>query len=257
MTTSRGTPPERFHVFASYTTREEEVQIVKPIVDHFLNIVLRPVIERTIGEPPVFYDGYTLRRAPWFERFPIMLEPVLRFAIEESEILMAFLSPEYLTSHWCVFECKEMATKELRPWFDLCRKAPIDELQDRRPAGRRPGWLMCRWARIRMRRWRRRRQSRKPGGVIVPVCYEGDLNIVNELPEVKGLHVRDWTACPRAAAAHERVWRHRSRHGSVSPSWESDAALLDRECGRAMRDTGEAVVEILERRREIYAQWQP
>ena len=28
-------PPERFHVFVSYTTREDEVRIVKPIVDSF------------------------------------------------------------------------------------------------------------------------------------------------------------------------------------------------------------------------------
>ena len=57
---SRRHPPERFHVFVSYTTREDEVRIVKPIVDRFLNSVLRPVIEQTLGEPPVFYDGYAL-----------------------------------------------------------------------------------------------------------------------------------------------------------------------------------------------------
>ena len=55
-------PPERFHVFVSYTTREEEVQSIKPIVDSFLNNLLRPLIEQTIREPPAFYDGYSLYR---------------------------------------------------------------------------------------------------------------------------------------------------------------------------------------------------
>jgi hypothetical protein len=30
-------PPERFHAFMSYTTREDEVREIKPVVDRFLN----------------------------------------------------------------------------------------------------------------------------------------------------------------------------------------------------------------------------
>src|SRR6266851_3302448 len=80
-------PPERFHVFVSYTTREDEVQVVKPIVDRFLNDVLRPVIERTLGEPPAFYDGYSLYHAKDHCFSNAELEQGLRFAIEESEVL--------------------------------------------------------------------------------------------------------------------------------------------------------------------------
>ena len=36
-------PPERFHAFISYTTRETEMKKAKPIVDYFLENHLRPV----------------------------------------------------------------------------------------------------------------------------------------------------------------------------------------------------------------------
>ena len=130
---NRRHPPERFHVFVSYTTGEDEVWTVKPIIDCFLNSVLRPVIERTLGEPPAFYDGYSLYNP---SRPPLsnwQLEEAIRFAIEESEVLVAFLSPGYTESWWCRFECTTMGSKELRPWFDLCREAPILELGDKRP----------------------------------------------------------------------------------------------------------------------------
>src|SRR6185436_8638110 len=128
--TGRGRPAERFHVFVSYTTREEEVRIVKPIVDRFLNTVLRPAIEATLGEPPAFYDGYSLYRGNGPRLSDSALESTLQFAIEESEVLIAFVSPEYPASPWCRFECRTMVSKEHRPWFDLCRVPPIPELRD-------------------------------------------------------------------------------------------------------------------------------
>lgn len=62
---SRRRPPERFHVFVSYTTREDEIRIVKPIVDRFLNSVLRPVIEQTLGEPPRLLRWVFALQAKW------------------------------------------------------------------------------------------------------------------------------------------------------------------------------------------------
>jgi hypothetical protein len=51
----RERPPERFHAFLSYTTREDEIRDIKPIVDRFMNVYLRPLIEGSLGEPPFFY----------------------------------------------------------------------------------------------------------------------------------------------------------------------------------------------------------
>ena len=144
-------PPERFHVFVSHTTHEEEVRIIKPIVDRFLNNILRPIIEQKLGEPPVFYDGYSLYNPSRSWMLNEDLEMAIRFAIEESEVLMAFVSPEYHASRWCRLEYETMSRKELRPWFDLCRKAPIPELRDRRLAGRRPEWWECVCAHFMMR----------------------------------------------------------------------------------------------------------
>src|SRR5687768_316135 len=118
----RRRPPERFHVFVSYTTREDETRELKPAVDHFLEHILRPAIETTIGEPPVFYGGYSLCRQRGFShRTDRQLESLLTFAVEESEVLIAFVSPAYLTSRWCLFECRAMVEKVQRPWCDVCR----------------------------------------------------------------------------------------------------------------------------------------
>jgi hypothetical protein len=244
----RRAPPERFHVFVSYTTREDEVRVVKPIVDRFLEEVLRPIIERELGEPAVFYDGYALRA----KRFPdAVVETVIRYAVDESELLLSFVSPEYLTSRWCLFECRSMATKRPRAWFDICRKAPIEELRDRRPPGVRPGRWECLYAAWRRFRWR------AGGGVappppppaerIVPIVWKGGTDAVDAVPELAGGRVFQWTGCIRAAEAYERVLRHLARHGSVSPSWEFEAEERRRECEREMTRTALVVASMLRR----------
>jgi hypothetical protein len=103
--------PERYHVFVSYTTREDEVQEVKPVVDHFLNMILRPLIEASIGGPPAFYDGYSMWEPIARRRSDEEIAAILRGAIYDSEILMAFLSPEYPKSKWCRFEVRTMGEK--------------------------------------------------------------------------------------------------------------------------------------------------
>ncbi len=246
-------PPERFHVFVSYTTRENEVQIIKPLVDHFLQTVLRPVIAQTIGEPPIFYDGYTLHylSRPWFSDFELIRS--LTFAIEESEVLLAFLSPEYFGSRWCKFEFSTMLSKEFRPWFDLCREAPIPELRDQRP--QRPGWWRCLDFKSQMRHWRRTNPPpREPGGAIVPIVLKGEMTVPLEMQRSPPTPLFDWRPCGSAFHASERVNNHLYRHGSVSPAWEDEAERLDTICHERMEETAFAIVEILRQRRLRYAQ---
>jgi hypothetical protein len=158
-------PPERFHLFLSYTTRDEEVRELKPLVDHFLNSVLRPVLEKTLGEPQIFYDGYTFHQ--WRQKqvpSPVRdlrygrkarrdpdeaLRLALKFGINESELLLAFVSDHYLVSEWCAFECKTMRAKQPRPWHDICRIAPLPQLDDRRHKEFRPSRWACFGARLR------------------------------------------------------------------------------------------------------------
>ena len=235
-------PPERFHVFVSYTTRVDEVQRIKPLVDHFLLTVLGPIIEQTIGEPPVFYDGYTLHTKHWFS--DAELERALRFAIEESEVLLAFLTPEYFGSHWCIFEFSEMVSKELRPWFDLCREAPISELQDKRPVPLRPGSWECFKFRARMQHWRATNTCREPGGEIVPIVVKGEITVPPEIQQSSITQSFDWKPClstPDAAAkVHSQLFLQ--------------AQMLDPRCQERMTETALAVAEILRQRRLRYAQ---
>lgn len=246
---SRYRPPERYHVFVSYTTREDEVRVVKPMVDQFL-AVLRPLIARTLGEHPVFYDGYTLYHPAGTRLMELELEQAIRFAIDESEILVAFVSPEYPGSRWCALEWNTMASKALRPWFDVCRRAPVPELRDPRPPGRRPGWLACLRARVLWRLWNARA---RPGGVIVPVVWKGSPEPPAVLDPAQARRPFDWRSCGAAFRVQLRIHEHLFRHGSVSPAWERDALLLEARCRRSMRAAAAEIVAILQERRLQYA----
>lgn len=246
-------PPERFHLFLSYTTREDEIKIVKPFVDRFLETYLRPIIEQTIGEPPIFYDGYSLsNRNRWFADSE--LARALLFAVEESEALLAFISPSYFSSPWCIFELTSMGAKEFRPWFDLCRRAPVPELEDKRPAERRPSWWDCIHFRFLMRRWRARQQSRKPGGVIVPILLENGVGEpLTEMRDCEITETFDWRVCWGALAVQSKVATLR-RYGRVSSSLEARAHELEGLCQESMIETALAIAEILRRRRLQYVE---
>ena len=252
----RRRPPERFHVFVSYTTREDETRELKPAVDYFLEHMLRPAIETTIGEPPVFYDGYSLYRQRGFSnRTDRELESLLTFAIEESEVLIAFVSPAYLTSRWCLFECRAMVEKVLRPWCDVCRVPPGRDLQDTRNPPLRPTTFECLAGRLLTLLWRLRRQPGRPGGDIVVVSWM-------ELPALAkhGVATMDWRSCSTAVERWKPIVLHRERHGSVSPTWIAGARELDANCLEAMAATAHLVVQILEGRRRAYAKttmWHP
>jgi hypothetical protein len=84
----------RYQVFISYTTRESEVQLVKPFVD---DLVYR-LEERGI---PIYYDGWYLARRQYE---PYQLAHLLKDAIESSAFTLAFVSPGYIDSDWCAFE---------------------------------------------------------------------------------------------------------------------------------------------------------
>lgn len=91
-------PPEnyRYHFFVSYTTREDEIKIIKPFIDDYLN-----QLSQRIGFIPVYYDGLYLRGSNYSEDF---LVKTLAQAIEESAFTISFLSPGYINSEWCAFE---------------------------------------------------------------------------------------------------------------------------------------------------------
>src|SRR5258708_10150335 len=244
-------PPERFHAFMSYTTREEEVREIKPVVDRFLNDYLRPSIQAALGEPPIFYDGWYLRNAPNAIRNEYSLQRALRFAIEESEMLLAFVSPLYVQSPWCMFEVETMARKAPRPWYDICRKVPNDELLDRRQSHVRPSHWECLMAALARRIW----QTRAPSHVespIIPIVWKGEFGLRTSLQLSPHLHAFDWRGCGRYVEWGARIARHRWHHGSVSPSWEAEAAAELQGCEEAMSSTAKAVVGVLKDRREAY-----
>ncbi|HSI02209.1 MAG TPA: TIR domain-containing protein [Reyranella sp.] len=107
--------PERYHAFISYTTREHEVRQVKPIVDEFLNRYLKPLIRGVLGELPVFYDGWSLDPPSNRSFDESTLKYRLAEAIRDSEMMLAFVSPSYLSSRWCHFELATMAPREREP----------------------------------------------------------------------------------------------------------------------------------------------
>jgi hypothetical protein len=244
-------PPERFHAFMSYTTREDEVREIKPVVDRFLNDYLRPSIQAALGEPPIFYDGWYLRNPPTAICNEYLLQRALRFAIEESEMLLAFVSPLYVQSPWCMFEVETMARKAPRPWYDICRKVPNDELLDRRQSHMRPSNWECLIAALA----RRIGQARAPHHVespIITIVWKGESGLRTRLPLSLGRHAFDWRGCGRCVEWEARIARHRWRHGSVSPSWEAEAAAELQGCEEAMSSTAKAVVKVLKDRREAY-----
>jgi hypothetical protein len=103
---TRSTSPEatyEYHAFISYTTREDEVRVIKPFIDEYVGILQA----QGVRVCPVFYDGWYLRKRQYDN---VTLEEELRQGIHQSAFTVAFLSPGYLTSNWCCFEW--MTTEE-------------------------------------------------------------------------------------------------------------------------------------------------
>jgi hypothetical protein len=92
-------PPVSYshHAFVSYTTREDEVQEVKPWIDALGN----RLVKLGITFHPIYYDGWYLERV---RRSPTELGAILAHAIGNCAFTISFLSPGYVKSPWCRYE---------------------------------------------------------------------------------------------------------------------------------------------------------
>jgi hypothetical protein len=119
-------PPFRYHFFVSYTTREDEVQQVLPLVDHVVS-VLREAGARVApyrlpdpqrfpaGDWEVFESPFYLDRLAIGQRLPdpIVWEELAR-ALSAACTMISFISPGYLDSAWCSSEWRFMADQARR-----------------------------------------------------------------------------------------------------------------------------------------------
>ena len=96
-----------FHVFLSYTTREEEIKQIKPLIDLYCRDLWEWVQLKGIK---IFYDDFTMEKRRYSA---VELEEILREAVNQSHIMTAFLSLGYVQSDWCRFEYLE-ARKTMR-----------------------------------------------------------------------------------------------------------------------------------------------
>jgi hypothetical protein len=100
-------------LFVSYTSREEEVRELQPLLDRYREELIRLL-------PPwaaVFYDRWSL--PPWRYNDD-ELRQLLHSEVVESDFLIAFMSPQYLCSRWTCYE-----------WADF---KSTREREDRAPA---------------------------------------------------------------------------------------------------------------------------
>ncbi len=87
-----------FHVFLSYTSREEEVKHIQPLVEQYCREVWKWA---DLNGVHVFYDHFSLPQVQYSE---IELEGILARHVRRSELMTSFLSPGYIESRWCRFE---------------------------------------------------------------------------------------------------------------------------------------------------------
>lgn len=110
----------RFNVFLSYTTREEEVKKIKPLLDIYCRELWKWAQSNRIE---IFYDDFTMEKRQYADS---ELEHILEDAIKKSQMMTAFLSPEYVKSKWCQFEYLKTREPKHPPvhaifwkWFNL------------------------------------------------------------------------------------------------------------------------------------------
>jgi hypothetical protein len=99
------TSPPAFYehqCFVSYTTREDEVRVIKPFIDQYQR-ALQDAWNAQLGPSDlnVYYDGWRIQ--PGF-RTDAWLRQTLERAIRSSAFVVAFLSPGYHSSEWCQWE---------------------------------------------------------------------------------------------------------------------------------------------------------
>lgn len=88
----KGALSDGFYSFISYSTRDDEIKRLKPLLDGYISR-----IREEINYIPVFIDRF------WTDGGP-GLAVSLEDALNRSDFTTAFLSPGYASSPWCAFE---------------------------------------------------------------------------------------------------------------------------------------------------------
>jgi hypothetical protein len=92
-----GPPPKDcFHVFVSYTSREPEVAILQGVVDNYCRGLWEWAKSRGVD---IFYDHFSLRQDIRYEQDLLYSEIIA--AINQTDLMTAFISPKYVSSGWC------------------------------------------------------------------------------------------------------------------------------------------------------------
>ena len=110
-----------FYSFISYTSREEEVQVLKPFVDQYID-----ELRQHTAYIPIYYDRFYLPDGH------CRLGEKLADAIAESDFTTAFISPGYVSSPWCTFEwgcattLAQIAGERVHSLLPIVWKAPVD-----------------------------------------------------------------------------------------------------------------------------------
>lgn len=126
---ARACREDGFYSFISYSKRDDEVRVIKPVIDGYCE-----ALRTKVPYIPVFYDGF------YPPSGPSELLRHLEDAIHSSDFTTSFLSPGYASSAWCGFEWWE-SFRITRYECPRCRTHPSllhifwkrfeDELSDR------------------------------------------------------------------------------------------------------------------------------
>lgn len=87
-----------YHVFLSYTSREEEVQWIQPLIERYCHELWQWANSNGIH---IFYDHFSI---PQREYTDAELRNILEEHVSRSDLFTSFLSPGYIESEWCRFE---------------------------------------------------------------------------------------------------------------------------------------------------------
>lgn len=91
----------KFNVFLSYTSREEEVKQIKPLINAYRTDLLEWGKSKNID---IFYDDFTMEKRQYSDS---ELERILGEVVRKSHLMTSFVSRSYIESRWCQFEYLE------------------------------------------------------------------------------------------------------------------------------------------------------
>lgn len=110
------------HVFLSYTTREEEVRAIQPLVDQYCRGLWEWGASHGLN---VFYDHFSMEVREYSQE---ELVTILGGAVARSRLFTAFLSPSYVESRWCCFEWEQAKSRAIdlpRAIHPICWKPDL------------------------------------------------------------------------------------------------------------------------------------